>query len=348
MIKLIKPSIDDYWYQEKLESDPKTMSYNAGWDVSYYGYHYDTGCIDFPKERWKETLERREKDNIYFFYIYDSDIDAYVGYCHYKNRDRCDIGILIEDKYKGKGYGKKGLILLCKEAFNNGIDKLYDSIEYSRENAIKLFKSIGFKEEKEEIYKRFGKEEKGALLSLTKEDFINNQLDNIKTPEDILSFMDNIRYGYVDSNKEIHYNTLKGFRKKYKTLSIKDILKYKVGTCIEQVYLMKYLLDKLNIKNKMYCTRIYEPDSFNDLDAEEHMHCFILYYMNNKVYHIEHPNPDKIGIYEYDSEEEALKKINDYYVNMSKGVSRPLTEFFDVEEGLTFNEFNKYINSLDK
>ena len=176
MLKLVKPNLEDYWYEQKLQSDPKTMNYNAGWDVNYYGYHYDTGCIDFPEERWKETEERRKRENIIFFYIYDTDINSYIGYCHYKKSDRCDIGILIEDKYKGRGYGKKGLILLCQKAFNDEIDKVYDSIEYSRKNAIKLFKSIGFKEEKEETYNRFGKEEKGALLSLSKEDFNNRRM----------------------------------------------------------------------------------------------------------------------------------------------------------------------------
>ncbi len=194
MIKLVIPKLEDYWYEQKIESDPKTMSYNAGWDVNYYGYHYDTGCIDFPKEKWVETKERREKQNIMFFYIYDSDIDSYVGYCHYKKGNRCDIGILIEDKYKGKEYGKKGLKLLCSKAFNDDIDKLYDNIEYSRENTIKLFKSIGFKVESEETNVRFNKEEKCALLSLTKEDFINTSIDNIRTPEDILSFNEYNRY----------------------------------------------------------------------------------------------------------------------------------------------------------
>ena len=351
MLKLKIPKLDDYWYEEKLQSDPKTMSYNAGWNVNYYGYHYDTGCIDFPKSRWKEAYEKRQKEDMHFFYIYDSEIDSYVGYCHYKynkDKNRCDIGMLIEDKYRGKGYGKQGLILLATNAFNNGIDKIYDSIEYSRKNTIKMFKSIGFKEVEEESYIRFNKEEKGAVFCLEKNTFLNNQLMSIKNPNDILLFMDNIRYGYVDINNEIHINELKNVRKLYKTLSIDDTLKYKVGTCIEQVNLIHYLLNKLGIKNKMFCTRIYESNDFNDLEKDEHMHCFVLYYKDDKVYHIEHPNPEKVGIYEYNNEEEAIKNINDYYIKMSGGIIRPVTEFFEVKEGLSFKEFNNYINSLDR
>ena len=32
---------------------------------------------------------------------------------------------------------------------------------------------------------------------------------------------------------------------------------------------------------------------------------------------------------------------------MSGGIPRPVTEFYEIESGLTFKEFNDYINSLD-
>ena len=126
-----------------------------------------------------------------------------------------------------------------------------------------------------------------------------------------------------------------------------EILDHKMGTCIEQVYLMKYLLDKINIPNKMFCTRIYEPNDYNNLEEDEHMHCFILCYKDNKVYHIEHPNSAKIGIYEYKNENIALKKINNYFINLSGGIARPITQFYEVVPGLSFKEFNNYINNLD-
>ena len=48
-IKLVVTSLEDYFYKEKLENDKDTISYNAGYDVSYEGYNYDTGCIKFNK-----------------------------------------------------------------------------------------------------------------------------------------------------------------------------------------------------------------------------------------------------------------------------------------------------------
>lgn len=172
-------------------------------------------------------------------------------------------------------------------------------------------------------------------------------LEDIKTPEDILTFMnENIKYGWLDINNLEHIGNMKGFRSLYRTSSLDETLKHKIGTCIEQVNLMHTLLSKLNIPNKMFCTRIYEGNDFNDMEAEEHMHCFVLYYLNGKVYQIEHPNWERIGIYEFSSEKEAIASINDYYVKMSGGIPRPVTEFFEVEPHLSFKEFNSYINGL--
>lgn len=174
-------------------------------------------------------------------------------------------------------------------------------------------------------------------------------LNEIKTPEDILTFMnEHIQYGWIDINGEKHIKSIKNFRRLYRISTIEETLKYGLGTCIEQVYLMHSLLDKINIPNKMFCTRVYEGKDFNNLEEEEHMHCFVLYYLNNKVYQLEHPNFERIGIYEFNNEEEAIKEINDYYVKMADGKSRPVTEFFEVEPNLSFKEFNDYINSLDE
>lgn len=171
---------------------------------------------------------------------------------------------------------------------------------------------------------------------------------NIKTPEDILEFMKaNIKYGWLDINNEEHIGTMKDFRRIYRTSTLDEVIEHGLGTCIEQVYLMKQLLTLIGIENKMFCTRVYEPNDFNNLDADERMHCFILYYLDGKVHQIEHPNPDRVGIYHFDSEEEAIKEINKIYEEMSGGIARPVTEFYDVEPGISFKDFNVYINNLD-
>lgn len=186
------------------------------------------------------------------------------------------------------------------------------------------------------------------------------KINEIKTPDDILEFLkENIKYGWVGSDDVKRVNSMDGFRTYYRTSSIENTIKEKVGTCVEQVCLMNYLLQKLNIETKMFCTRLYEDESFNDLQAPERMHCFILYYIDNEVYQMEHPDPERIGVWKYDSESEAIKFLESRYENMTKedleekkikvtleDIKRTTTRFYDIPEGLSYKELNLYINKL--
>ena len=110
MLSLYVPEVKDYWYEQKLQSDPRTMEYNAGYDVSYYGYHYDTGCIDFPESKWQESYDKRKNENRYFAYLKDLNTNEFVGYVNYhfnKSNNRYECGIVIESIHRGKGYAKE-------------------------------------------------------------------------------------------------------------------------------------------------------------------------------------------------------------------------------------------------
>lgn len=168
-LSLYIPKLEDYWYEEKLQSDPDTMSYNAGYDVSYYGYHYETGCIDFPESKWGETFNKRKNENRFFAYIKDNEINAYIGYCNYhynKNDDKYECGVLIESKYRGKGYSKEALKLLCEVATKNGVKDLYDNFEKDRGNTLKVFESVGFKVVNESSWTKFGKTVNGVEVKI--------------------------------------------------------------------------------------------------------------------------------------------------------------------------------------
>lgn len=164
-LELYIPKLEDYWYEEKIQSDPNTMNYNAGYDVSYYGYNYDTGCISFHKEKWEETYKKRQDKNIFFAYLKHGDIFVgYVNYHYNKLDDIYECGIVIESIHRGKGYSKKGLKLLCDKAKENGIKELYDTFEKDRTTSLKVFESVGFEMVKEIKLKKFGKEVCGVVL----------------------------------------------------------------------------------------------------------------------------------------------------------------------------------------
>lgn len=168
-ITLIEPNVEDYWYEQKIQSDCSTMHYNAGYDVQYFGYHYDTGCIDFPKENWQKTYNKRKKSNDFFAYIKDEETNTFIGYCnyHYNSNDkRYECGILIENKYRGKGYSKVALRLICDKAKEKGIRELYDSFEIDRSNTLKVFESVGFYIVQKQKWKKFNKNVDGVLVKI--------------------------------------------------------------------------------------------------------------------------------------------------------------------------------------
>ena len=169
----------------------------------------------------------------------------------------------------------------------------------------------------------------------------------IKTPKDVLEFIrTNIKYGWLDYMDKEHVGDLIGFRASYRTSSLEEVLEHKIGSCIEQTYLMKYLLDRLDIPSRMFCIREYEADN-NATRYNVYMHCFILYFLNGKVYHIENCNLKKLGIHEFDSYEEAISSISNLFIMVSDGRWSTVTEFFDVPYGMSFRELNNYMNSLD-
>lgn len=168
-LTLYIPKLEDYWYEQKLNEDPATMSYNAGYDVSYFGYHYDTGCIDFPKERWQFAYDRRVRENRYFAYIKDLDINEFIGYCNYQfnsQEKRYECGIVIEARYRNLGYAKNGLALLIDQARNEGVKELYDNFEENRGHTLDLFLSNGFEVIKKESWKKFGEMVDGVVVRI--------------------------------------------------------------------------------------------------------------------------------------------------------------------------------------
>ena len=66
-------------------------------------------------------------------YHYDSEYAGYVA------------NVIVFSKFRGNGYGAKGLELLCTAAKGNGITALYDDIAIDN-TAIRLFLKQGFYE----------------------------------------------------------------------------------------------------------------------------------------------------------------------------------------------------------
>ena len=173
------PSKDDLHYRQEWMNDPKTMNYNAGFDMNLKGYDKVTGTIsktDQEMIEWYNKWVNKEPDR-YFAYIYVDGIEKPIGEVYYyPDGDIHSMGILISDKYRGKGYSYSALVELERIAFEkNNINELSDMVPLDRIGATKTFKKAGFiHTDKEVIEKVFDKDSVVKQLLITKDMYFNN------------------------------------------------------------------------------------------------------------------------------------------------------------------------------
>ena len=168
-VNLVIPTVADLWFRQKCMADPNTMSYNAGYDVSFDGYHYDTGCIDFPEEKWEFWLADKLNDkNSFYAYIQDDETGHFVGYLNYhKSKDnKYYMGIVVYYKFQGQGYMRPAMLKLIEHAKENKVPCLCDTVPTNRERALKVFYDLGFVVTQKLEGKKFGKPEPYVEISL--------------------------------------------------------------------------------------------------------------------------------------------------------------------------------------
>ena len=138
MLMLKLPTMAEMPFRTAMLADPHTMSYNAPW------YPPD-GTIPFPEEKWAEWLARWEKPSAERFYAFlVNEKGDLVGECNWANFG-ATMGVVVKAEYRGRGYGRQALQLLCEQAFRYPeIDALWDTFEPDRDAALATFQRVGF------------------------------------------------------------------------------------------------------------------------------------------------------------------------------------------------------------
>ena len=130
-------------------------------------------------------------------------------------------------------------------------------------------------------------------------------INKIKTPEELLTFMDCINYGFTDKDG-INY-TDEQFEEnvfdKWYLSSPERLLKVKYGHCFDQVELEREWFTKKNYKIHTYYIMFLLPYK-NPFST----HAFLAYEKNGKYYLFEHSDYFNRGIHEYKSLEKLLNK----------------------------------------
>lgn len=144
------PSYEELWYRQKIMQDPDTMSYNKGYDMDFEGYDKTTGCISFPEWEWADWYAYfigQEPLRFYAYIVRKSD-GAFIGEVNVHrnpNASWYEMGIVLEAKYREKGYAATSLWLLLRHAFEEmNADAVRNDFEEERSAAVQAHLSAGF------------------------------------------------------------------------------------------------------------------------------------------------------------------------------------------------------------
>lgn len=170
----------------------------------------------------------------------------------------------------------------------------------------------------------------------------------LKTPEDLLKFMDCINYGFVDADG-VKYGTFDedAFEEnvliKWKLSSPERLLDVKYGHCFDQVELERDWFTKHNYNFKTY----YIMFLF-DYPNEYTTHTFLIYEQNNKWWIFEHSDGFERGIVAFHSLDDALKYKMERHIEHNKRYNKVgleeikclhVYEYDKPLYGATFREF---------
>lgn len=133
----------------------------------------------------------------------------------------------------------------------------------------------------------------------------SNNFNNIKTPMELLKYMDNITYGFIGRNgkkyTDMNSTDWNDWYDECLVQTGENVLITNIGTCYDQVEIERLWFHKNNYNFKTIFAW-FEVDRENDFPT----HTFLIYESNNKWYWFEHAWYDFKGIHEFNSEKEIL------------------------------------------
>ena len=129
----------------------------------------------------------------------------------------------------------------------------------------------------------------------------------IKTPQELLEFMSEIEYSWMDKQGNFHEDIIPEMYETYSLMSPEEVLKYKKGICVDQTEFEREWFSKNNNEHKVMVIQIERQDS-------KPGHQFLIYKENNKYNWFENAWYDERGIHEYNSYEELINDIKQKFI----------------------------------
>lgn len=158
----------------------------------------------------------------------------------------------------------------------------------------------------------------GADKSFENIKTLDDLLEQIKKPEDLLRFMANIRYGYIGRENKKSYspgdkNFDADFSEEYYLQTPEQLLESRRGLCWDQAELERYWFLKQGYEPKLYFL-MFKKDEPNNLPT----HTFLVYQKEDKFYWFENSFADQRGIHEYFSLEDLIDDVKGKHFDYAK------------------------------
>ena len=143
---------------------------------------------------------------------------------------------------------------------------------------------------------------------------------------EIMDFMNDIEYGYVDQKKQIHQKIDDKFSEQYILQSPKEVIQNKIGVCWDQVELERYYFKNNDWNVKTYFIVYYDQDMCPT-------HTFLTFEKDGSYYWFEHAWEKYRGIHKYSSKRSLLEDIKKKFLKD--------LETFDTIENVVLLEYSK-------
>ena len=144
---------------------------------------------------------------------------------------------------------------------------------------------------------------------------------NINTPQELLKFMDDIEYAWMDKKGNFHNEMAPEMYTEYSLMRPEEVLKYKKGVCVDQSEFERDWFKKHNYNFDVMSIQVFRED-------EAPGHAFLWYEEKGKYYWFEHAWYSEQGIHKYNSYDELINDVKNKFI---------------VQEDVTKEELDKLI-----
>lgn len=162
----------------------------------------------------------------------------------------------------------------------------------------------------------------------------------INTPQELLEFMSDFKYEWMDKDGIFHEKLTPDMYENYSLMTPEEVLINKKGICVDQSEFERDWFSKNNYEHKVMVIQIEREGSAPG-------HQFLMYKENNKYYWFENAWYDERGIHEYSTYEDLIEDVKHKFIVQNNIVEQELNKIEIFEQirypyNMSYEEMDKY------